>query len=147
MPATRRPSSTRSSKIDRTGGPRTGQKRTLMGAISELPNFLRLLYGLLTDPRVDPIDKLLVGGAVAYVITPIEWIPDFIPLIGEIDEVFILVFALRHLLQHTDREVLQDHWMGDPDELDDLNLRRILSASSFFLPRRVRRRLRTIGRM
>jgi uncharacterized membrane protein YkvA (DUF1232 family) len=147
MPTARRPTSTRSPKIDSAQGPRTGQKRTLLGAISQLPNFLRLLYGLLTDPRVDPIDKLLVGGAIAYVITPIEWIPDFIPLIGEIDEVFILVFAIRHLLQHTDREVLIDHWMGDPDELDDLNLRNILSASSFFLPRSIRRRLRTIGLM
>jgi uncharacterized membrane protein YkvA (DUF1232 family) len=99
------------------------------------------------DPRVAPVDKLLVGGAIAYVVTPIEWIPDFIPLIGEIDEVFVLVFALQHLLQHTDRDVLLDHWMGDPDELDDINLRRILSAASFFLPRRIRRRLRTIGRM
>ena len=88
-----------------------------MGAISELPNFLRLLYGLLTDPRVDPIDKLLVGGAIAYVVTPIDWIPDFIPLVGEIDDVFVLVFALRHLLQHTDRDVLLDHWMGEPDRI------------------------------
>lgn len=118
-----------------------------MGAVKELPNFIRLLYGLLTDPRVDSIDKLLVGGAVAYVMIPEDFFPDFIPLIGEVDDVFVLVMALRRLMRSAGPEVMLDHWMGDPEDLEALNLERVLAASSFFLPRRVRRRLRTIGRV
>ena len=127
--------------------PVAGRKRTVMSAVRDLPNFLRLLYGLITDPRVDVLDKLLVAGAIAYVLIPEDVFPDFIPLIGEVDDVFVLVMALRQLMKSAGREVMLDHWMGDPEDLDDLNLERVLAASAFFLPRRVRRRLRTIGRV
>lgn len=139
--------SSRSTQGEGGKGPRSGQKRTVMGVIRELPNFLRLLYGLLTDKRVSTVDKLLVGGAIAYIVMPIDLIPDFIPFIGEVDDVFVLVLALQRLIQHAGRTVLLDHWMGEPEELADLNLQRVLSAAAFFLPRRIRRRLRTIGRV
>ena len=112
----------------------------------QLPNFLRLLYGLMTDTRVEPVDKLLVAGAILYVVMPLDFIPDFIPFIGEVDDIFIMVLALQRLISHAGRAVVADHWMGDPDELSSLNLERILAAAAFFLPRRIRRRLRTIGR-
>ena len=126
---------------------RSRHRRTVLGAISEIPNFLRLLYGLLTDSRVDPVDKLLVGAAIGYVIMPMDLIPDFIPFIGEVDDVFVLTLAIRRLMQNAGRTVLLDHWMGDPDELADLNLQAVLGSAAFFLPRRLRRRLRTIGRV
>ena len=127
--------------------PRTGARRTVMGTISELPNFLRLLYGLITDSRVSAVDKLVVAGAIAYILLPEDAIPDFIPFLGEVDDVFLLVLALQRLIANAGRPVLHDYWVGDPAELTDLNLEKILAASAFFLPRRMRRRLRTIGRM
>lgn len=127
--------------------PRTGAKRTVMGTISELPNFLRLLYGLITDSRVNAVDKLVVAGAIAYILLPVDVIPDFIPFLGEVDDVFLLVLALQRLIANAGRPVLHDYWVGDPAELTDLNLEKILAACVFFLPRRVRRRLRTIGRL
>lgn len=123
------------------------QEQTILGALRDVPNFLRLLYGLMTDPRVAPVDKLLVGGAIAYVVIPMDILPDFIPVIGEVDDVFVLMLALRRLLRNAGREVLLDHWMGEPSELHDLNLQQVLAAAAFFLPRRIRRRLRTIGRV
>ena len=59
--------------------PRTGARRTVMYYIKQLPAYLRLLGGLLTDRRVAAIDKLLVAGAIAYIALPIDFIPDFIP--------------------------------------------------------------------
>jgi len=126
--------------------PRTGAKRTVMSTMKELPNFLRLLGGLLTDMRVSNTDKLLVAGAVAYILLPMDIVPDFIPFLGEIDDIFLLVLALQRLIGNAGRAVLLDHWMGDPKDLSSLNLERVLSAAAFFLPRRVRRRLRAIGR-
>lgn len=117
----------------------------MLGALRQIPNFLRLLYGMLTDPRVSPMDKLLVGGAIAYVVMPIDLIPDSIPFFGELDDIFVLVLALRRLLRRAGREVVLDHWRGDPEELAALNLQRILTAAAFFLPRRLRRRLRRIA--
>jgi uncharacterized membrane protein YkvA (DUF1232 family) len=114
--------------------------------MKELPNFLRLIGGLLADPRVSTTDKLLVGGAIGYVLLPIDFVPDFIPFIGEIDDVFLLVLALQRLIGNASRAVVLEHWMGDPRQLRSLDLERVLVAAAFFLPRRVRRRLRTIGR-
>lgn len=126
--------------------PRTGAKRTVLHYIKQLPNFLRLLFGLITDPRVATVDKLLVFGAIAYIITPIDLIPDFIPFLGEVDDVYLLVIALQRLISNAGRLVLLDHWGGEPEDLADLNLRGALAAAAFFLPRRIRRRLRVIGR-
>jgi len=126
--------------------PRTGAKRTVMGTMKELPNFLRLLGGLITDMRVSTTDKLLVAGAVAYILLPMDFIPDFIPFLGEVDDIFVLVLALQRLIANAGRAVLLDHWMGDPKQLSSLDLEHVLSSAAFFLPRRVRRRLRTIGR-
>ena len=126
--------------------PRTGAKRTVIHYIRQLPNFVRLLFGLMTDPRVAAIDKLLVVGAIAYIVTPIDLIPDFIPFIGEVDDVYLLVIALQRLISNAGRFVLLDHWGGAAEDLADLNLRGALAAAAFFLPRKIRRRLRVIGR-
>lgn len=126
--------------------PRTGAKRTVMGYVAELPRFLRLLWGLITDPRVPVLDKVLVAGAIAYILTPVDFIPDFIPFLGEVDDVYLLVVSLRRMMQNAGRGVVLAHWTGDPAELRDFNLRKVLMAAAFFLPRRIRRRLRVLGK-
>jgi uncharacterized membrane protein YkvA (DUF1232 family) len=127
------------------GSPRRGARRTVLYYIRQLPQYLRLLGGLLTDRRVSMVDKLIVAGAVAYIVMPIDLIPDFIPFFGEIDDLFVLILALQRLIEHAGRPVLLDHWTGDPADLGDLNLRGALTAAAFFLPKRIRRRLRVIG--
>ena len=129
-----------------TRGPRSGAKRTVLHYIRQLPHYLRLLGGLLTDRRVAIFDKMLVLGAMLYIITPIDLIPDFIPFFGEIDDLYLLVLALQRLISNAGRTTLLDHWTGDPSDLAELNLRNALMAAAFFLPRRIRRRLRVIGR-
>jgi uncharacterized membrane protein YkvA (DUF1232 family) len=136
-----------SSRGARRERPGRGQHRTVLSALRQLPNFLRLLYGLLTDSRVSTTDKLLVGGAVAYFIAPIDIIPDAIPFLGEIDDLFLLILALKRIIKRADPDVVLDHWMGDPDDLSDLRLEQVLAAAAFFLPKRFRRRLRIIGRL
>ena len=128
------------------GSPRTGARRTVMYYIKQLPNYLRLLGGLLGDRRVSVVDKLLVAGAIAYIAMPIDLIPDFIPFLGEVDDVFLLVIALQRLVANAGRPVLQAHWSGTMEDLSDLNLKEALAAAAFFLPRGVRRKLKMIGR-
>ena len=134
-------------EVEISSAPRTGAKRTVMGTISEIPNFLRLLYGLITDSRVNSVDKIVVAGAIAYILLPVDIIPDFVPFLGEVDDVFLLILALQRLISNAGRAVVQAYWPGDPAELSALNLEKILAACAFFLPRRMRRRLRTIGRV
>ncbi len=126
--------------------PRTGAKRTLVDVIKQLPAYLRLLGGLLTDRRVSGVDKLLVAGAIAYIVSPMDLLPDFVPFLGEVDDVFLLVLALQRLIGNAGRRVVADYWVGSLADLSTANLRRVLLAATFFLPRRMRRRLRAIGR-
>jgi uncharacterized membrane protein YkvA (DUF1232 family) len=118
----------------------------VMYYMKQLPNYLRLLGGLLTDSRVSAVDKLLVAGAIAYIAMPIDLIPDFIPFFGEVDDVYVLILALTRLVSNAGRPVLLAHWSGAAEDLADLNLREALGAAAFFLPRSIRRRLKLIGR-
>ena len=131
---------------ERSTMPRTGAKRTVMYYVKQFPAYLRLLGGLLTDKRVSALDKLLVAGAIAYIVMPIDLIPDFIPFLGEVDDLYLLIFALQRLIGNAGRNVVYAHWTGAVEDLKELNLQAALSAAAFFLPRRIRRRLRVIGR-
>ena len=136
-----------SSRRKKEKGPRTGAKRTLMGTIRQLPLYLRLFLGLFRDSRVATIDKVLVGAAVAYLLAPVDLIADWIPFLGQVDDVFLLTTALKRLMQHAGHGVVADHWGGDARELSELHLDRVIAAAAFFLPSRMRRRLRMIGRV
>jgi uncharacterized membrane protein YkvA (DUF1232 family) len=128
------------------GAPRRGAKRTVMYYIRQLPQYVRLLGGLLGDKRVAIVDKMLVMAAIAYIVMPIDVIPDFIPFFGEIDDLYLLVMALQRLIANAGRPALLAHWSGNPSDLADLNLKGALTAAAFFLPKRIRRRLRVIGK-
>lgn len=130
----------------RRRAPRTGAKRTLLGTIAQIPSYLRLMAGLITDPRVSALDKVLLGAAVAYVVMPIDLIPDFIPFIGQVDDVFILVLALRRLISNAGMNVIRDHWDGAIEDLHPTALQEVIAAAAFFLPRGIRRRLRKVAR-
>ena len=125
--------------------PQTGMKRSVLRAIRQIPSYLRLLGGLVTDGRVSKFDRFLVLAAAAYMVSPIDFIPDLIPFLGEVDDLFLLMTALQRLVANAGRTVLLDHWRGDPDELEDVNLARLVNAAGFFLPARLRRRLRKMA--
>lgn len=128
------------------GEPRRGARKTIVHYIRQLPNYLRLLVGLMTDRRVSGLDKLLVAGALAYIVMPFDLVPDFIPFLGEVDDVYLLVLALQRLISNSGRSVVLAHWSGAPDDLAEMNLRSVFSAAAFFLPARIRRRLRGMAR-
>jgi uncharacterized membrane protein YkvA (DUF1232 family) len=124
--------------------PRTGARRNLLSAIRLIPAYLRLLLGLMRDKRVSVVDRLLVVAAAAYMISPLDFLPDVIPFFGQADDVFLVVLAMQRLIDNAGRRVLLDHWSGDPDELSETQLTSIASAAGFFLPPGIRKRL---GRM
>ncbi|MFY7921560.1 MAG: YkvA family protein [Gemmatimonas sp.] len=126
-------------------GPRTGMKRSVLHVIRQIPSYLRLLVGLIGDGRVSRLDRLLVLGALAYIASPLDFVPDFMPFLGQVDDVFLLMMAIQRLIENAGMAVLRDHWRGDPDDIDVLNVARVVSAAGFFLPTRVRHRLRRMA--
>jgi len=83
-----------------------------------LPGLLRLLWRLVRDPRVDRRRRWLAMGAAAYAASPVDLIPEAVPVLGKADDVLVVVLALRMLLDGADDEVLADHWDGSPEILE-----------------------------
>ena len=110
--------------------PRSGAKRTVTYYVRQLPRYLKLLSGLATDPRVPMLDKMLVLGAIAYIVMPVDIIPDFIPFLGDLAELYLLILALQRLIASAGRTVLLDNRTGKPDELADMNIRRAIAAAA-----------------
>ncbi len=86
-----------------------------------VPNLTRLFAGLLRDPRVPLRAKVVLGATAAYLASPIDLIPDFIPIAGALDDAIIAAFALRYVVRASSPEIVAEHWPGDP-----ATLRRIL---------------------
>ena len=83
-----------------------------------LPNLGALFYGLLRDPRVPRTSKVLLGFGIAWFVSPIDLIPEFIPVVGPLDDAIVALLILRHVLGSVGREVLAEHWSGEPAVLD-----------------------------
>ena len=91
-----------------------------------LPNLIRLFGGLLRDPRVPLRAKIVLGIASLWFASPIDLIPDFVPIVGQLDDALVAALALRFLLRTTDEAVIRRHWHGDPGTLE-----RILRIASW----------------
>jgi uncharacterized membrane protein YkvA (DUF1232 family) len=93
------------------------------------------------DRRVSLVDRLMVVGAFAYIVSPLDFIPDVIPFLGQVDDVFLLVAAIQRLVKRAGRTVVLRHWRGDPSELSDASLAAAVGAAAFFLPSGAKSRL------
>jgi uncharacterized membrane protein YkvA (DUF1232 family) len=78
---------------------------------------LSLLRDVLRDKTVPCRAKIIPGLALAYLAMPIDLIPDFIPVIGHLDDAIVLAWAIRHVIVAAGPERLEQHWKGDPDGL------------------------------
>jgi len=83
-----------------------------------IPNLLVLFKELLRDPRVTRGSKAWLWFAVVWLVSPIDLIPEFIPVLGPLDDAVVAALVLRHVLRRTGRAVLAEHWRGDPATLD-----------------------------
>jgi uncharacterized membrane protein YkvA (DUF1232 family) len=85
-----------------------------------VPNLVRLFGGLLGDARVPLRAKVVLAIASLWLASPIDLIPDFIPIVGSFDDAIVAALALRFVLRTTDGAVVREHWRGDPATLERL---------------------------
>ena len=90
-------------------------KGRLRSFVFFLPNMVRLCGGLLLDSRVPATEKALFGAAIVYAISPIDFIPDVFPFIGQIDDLYLIALTLLRLLNYTDEDIVRSHWKGGGD--------------------------------
>ena len=85
-----------------------------------IPHLLVLFRGLLRDARVSRGSKRWLWFAIVWLVSPIDLIPEFIPVLGPLDDAIVAAFVLRHVLRRTNVSVLSDHWRGDPATLEKI---------------------------
>jgi uncharacterized membrane protein YkvA (DUF1232 family) len=85
-----------------------------------LPACVTLARRLRADPRTPWQAKAAVVGAGLWVLSPVDLLPEFLPVIGPLDDVVVVVLALRYAARRVPREVLVEAWPGDPRLLERL---------------------------
>ncbi|MFD0784682.1 YkvA family protein [Micromonospora azadirachtae] len=79
-----------------------------------IPDCVTTVRRLRKDPRVPRRAKLAVAIAGLWVISPIDLIPEFLPVIGPLDDIVVIALALRYAARQVPREVLLGAWPGEP---------------------------------
>jgi uncharacterized membrane protein YkvA (DUF1232 family) len=85
-----------------------------------LPDTIRLVRRLAGDKTIPRRTRWLVWFALAYLVLPIDIIPDFIPVVGYADDVVVTAFVLRHVISKAGPDKLAEHWPGTRESLDTL---------------------------
>jgi len=83
-----------------------------------LPRLVRMIASLMTDRTVPKAAKIALAAVAVYLASPIDLIPDFLPVIGYLDDVLLVAVVLDGLLTYLDRALLLRYWPGDPASLD-----------------------------
>jgi uncharacterized membrane protein YkvA (DUF1232 family) len=90
---------------------------SLRDTLRLLPDVLRLLRRLASDPDIPRGVRIRLILLIAYLISPIDLIPDFIPIIGYADDVLLVAITLRSTIRHAGPQAIERHWPGTPDGL------------------------------
>lgn len=98
-------------------GRKRSRRKSAIKLLRELPNFIKLLVRLMRDARVSKVDRALFGAVIAYVLLPIDLLPDFLGFAGLFDDLFLIGIALNRLFQHAGPNTLIEHWDGNPRAL------------------------------
>jgi uncharacterized membrane protein YkvA (DUF1232 family) len=94
-----------------------GRRQDARAVAGFIPDCVVLFRRLLSDERVPRRAKLLILALIAYLATPIDLVPDFIPVAGQLDDAIIVGFVLRKILRSGGPELLREHWPGPPASL------------------------------
>jgi uncharacterized membrane protein YkvA (DUF1232 family) len=99
---------------------RAGRRSQAVAIARFIPDCLVLFRRLLGDDRTPWSAKLLLGGLVGYLAMPLDLVPDFIPVAGQLDDAIVVALVLRRLLRVTGPAVVAEHWPGPPATLGAL---------------------------
>jgi uncharacterized membrane protein YkvA (DUF1232 family) len=83
-----------------------------------LPNLILLFKDLLKDPRVPRGLKIVLAIGIVWLISPIDLLPEFLPVIGPLDDAVVAALVLRHLVHRAGAEIVREHWRGEPATLE-----------------------------
>lgn len=106
-----------------------------------LPDIARLLTRLIGDPVLPRPVKIALAAAAVYLVSPLDLIPDFIPLIGYLDDLLVASIVIDGVLTFVDRRLLLRYWPASPAALDQIA--RVARLLTWWIPRRLKTRIFT----
>lgn len=112
-------------------------KRRMKNLLMFLPNMIALCGRLITDRRVPRAEKALFAGAIIYAIAPLDFIPDMLPFIGQVDDAYLIALTLLRLINRTDERVVREHWRGGGDVVQLAES--LANIAPLILPKRINR--------
>jgi uncharacterized membrane protein YkvA (DUF1232 family) len=86
-------------------------------ALRLLPDVVRLVRRLAADPDLPRGVRIRLWALLLYLLSPIDLVPDFLPVIGYADDVVVVAWALRSVVRRAGRDALDRHWPGTADGL------------------------------
>lgn len=93
------------------------ERTILRQALRLIPDVVRLLRRLAADPTLPRGVRIRLLLLLAYLLSPIDLVPDVIPVLGYVDDAIIVAIALRSAIRHAGPDALAHHWPGTPDGL------------------------------
>jgi uncharacterized membrane protein YkvA (DUF1232 family) len=111
----------------------------VISLLRALPDLVRLITRLLSDPRLPRPAKIALAAAAVYLASPVDLLPDFIPFLGYLDDLLLAALLVDGILRYVDRDLVLKYWPGSAASLETLaRAARVLSA---WVPRRLKRRI------
>lgn len=104
-----------------------------------LPDLVRLIARLVGDPLLPRAAKIALGAAMVYLASPIDLIPDFVPVIGYLDDLLLAALLVDGILNWVDRALVLKYWPGTADSLE--RLARVARMLAVWVPRRLKARV------
>lgn len=111
----------------------------LADAARLMPDLLLLVRDLARDPSIPRRIRARIWILLAWIASPIDAIPDIIPVIGVADDVILTYLVLRSVARAAGNEVLEHHWRGSPQALAALEHMLRIDHDSSTRPKRERR--------
>ncbi|NLW90700.1 MAG: DUF1232 domain-containing protein [Syntrophomonadaceae bacterium] len=101
-------------------------------ALMLIPNFIKLMYRLVQDDTVSKTDKALLLATIVYVASPLDFLPDFIPFLGKVDDILLIALVLKRLMDSAGRDLMLQYWDGSDDLL--ILVEKIVNFSMLLVP-------------
>src|SRR6266478_8374010 len=90
-------------------------KSRMKNLLMFLPNMIILSMRLMADSRVPRTERALFAAAIIYAIIPFDFIPDMLPFVGQIDDLFLISLTLLRLIDRTGDTIVRELWRGGGD--------------------------------
>jgi uncharacterized membrane protein YkvA (DUF1232 family) len=85
-----------------------------------IPNLVWLFKDLFRDQAVPRGPKIVLAVGIVWLVSPIDLLPEFLPVLGPLDDAVVAALVLRYVVRHAGPDVVRSHWRGEPATVEKL---------------------------